>query len=90
MSDEFKVEIVKPDKSFYSNESVREVVVPAFEGDMGILKADVNLVEYLDPGVIDTKYKLRLKEVCPYEALLSSEERICHHMFIRHLIWDAE
>ena len=31
MSDEFKVEIVNPDKSFLSREDVIEVIVPAFE-----------------------------------------------------------
>ena len=36
MSEEFKVEIVNPEKSFLSKEDVIEVVVPAFEGEMGI------------------------------------------------------
>ena len=38
MSEEFKVEIVNPEKSFLSKENVTEVVVPAFEGEMGILR----------------------------------------------------
>ena len=38
MSEEFKIEIVNPEKSFLVNEDVIEVVVPAFEGEMGILK----------------------------------------------------
>ena len=37
MSEEFKVEIVNPEKSFLSKEDVTEVVIPAFEGEMGIL-----------------------------------------------------
>ena len=37
MSEEFKVEIVNPEKSFLSKEDVIEVVGPAFEGEMGIL-----------------------------------------------------
>ena len=52
MNDEFKVEIVNPDKSFYSNESVREVVVPAFEGEMGILKDHISIISFLKPGII--------------------------------------
>ena len=52
MSDEFKVEIVNPDKSFYSNESVREVVVPAFEGEMGILKDHISIISFLKPGIV--------------------------------------
>ena len=38
MSEEFKVEIVNPEKSFLVKEDVSEVVIPAFEGEMGILK----------------------------------------------------
>ena len=52
MSDEFKVEIVNPDKSFYSNESVREAVVPAFEGERGILKDHISIISFLKPGII--------------------------------------
>mgnify|MGYP001320837581 FL=1 len=52
MSDEFKVEIVNPDKSFYSNESVREAVVPAFEGEMGILNDHISIISFLKPGII--------------------------------------
>ena len=36
MSEEFKIEIVNPEKSFLVKEDVSEVVVPAFEGEMGI------------------------------------------------------
>ena len=39
MSDSFNLEIVNPEKLFLSLDNVSEVVVPAFEGDMGILKA---------------------------------------------------
>ena len=52
MSNEFKVEIVNPDKSFLSKEDVTEVVVPAFEGEMGILKDHISIISYLKPGVI--------------------------------------
>ena len=37
MSEEFKVEIVNPERSFLLKEDVTEVVIPAFEGEMGIL-----------------------------------------------------
>ena len=37
MSEEFKLEIVNPEKSFLSKEDVTEVLVPAYEGDMGCL-----------------------------------------------------
>ena len=52
MSDEFKVEIVNPEKSFLVKEDVSEVVVPAFEGDMGILKDHISIISFLKPGII--------------------------------------
>ena len=52
MSEDFKVEIVNPDKSFLSKEDVIEVVVPAFEGEMGILKDHISIISFLKPGII--------------------------------------
>ena len=52
MSEEFKVEIVNPEKSFLSKEDVTEVVIPAFEGEMGILKDHISIVSFLKPGII--------------------------------------
>ena len=52
MSEEFKVEIVNPEKSFLSKEDIIEVVVPAFEGEMGILKDHISIISFLKPGII--------------------------------------
>ena len=52
MSNVFKVEIVNPEKSFLSREDVTEVVVPAFEGDMGILKDHISIISFLKPGLL--------------------------------------
>jgi len=52
MSEEFKVEIVNPEKSFLIKEDVTEVVVPAFEGEMGILKDHISIISFLKPGII--------------------------------------
>ena len=52
MSNIFKVEIVNPEKSFLSREDVNEVVVPAFEGDMGILKDHISIISFLKPGLL--------------------------------------
>ena len=52
METEFKLEIVSPEKSFFSNEKVKEVVVPAFEGEMGILKDHISIISFLKPGII--------------------------------------
>jgi len=52
MSNVFKVEIVNPEKSFLTKEDVTEVVVPAFEGDMGILKDHISIISFLKPGLV--------------------------------------
>jgi F-type H+-transporting ATPase subunit epsilon/F-type H+-transporting ATPase subunit delta len=52
MSEEFKIEIVNPEKSFLVKEDVSEVVVPAFEGEMGILKDHISIISFLKPGII--------------------------------------
>ena len=52
MSEEFKIEIVNPEKSFLSKEDVTQVVVPAFEGEMGILKDHISIISFLKPGII--------------------------------------
>ena len=52
MSEEFKVEIVNPEKSFLVKEDVSEVIVPAFEGEMGILKDHISIISFLKPGII--------------------------------------
>ena len=57
MSEEFKIEIVNPEKSFLSREDVMEVIVPAFEGEMGILKDHISIISFLKPGIITTYFK---------------------------------
>ena len=52
MSDEFKIAIVNPEKSFLTKEDVSEVVIPAFEGEMGILKDHISIISFLKPGII--------------------------------------
>ena len=52
MSEEFKIEIVNPEKSFLSKDNVTEVVVPAYEGEMGILKDHTSIISFLKPGII--------------------------------------
>ena len=52
MSEGFKIEIVNPEKSFLVKEDVLEVAVPAFEGEMGILKDHISIISFLKPGLI--------------------------------------
>ncbi len=52
MSEQFKVDIVNPEKSFLSKEDITEAVVPAFEGEMGILKDHISIISFLKPGIV--------------------------------------
>ena len=52
MSEDFRVEIVNPEKSFFSKDDVTEVVVPGYEGEMGILKDHISIISFLKPGII--------------------------------------
>ena len=52
MSEEFNLEIINPDKSFLNKKDVTEVVVPALEGEMGILRDHISIISFLKPGII--------------------------------------
>tara|TARA_B100001057_G_C22837969_1_gene945934 strand:- start:344 stop:724 length:381 start_codon:yes stop_codon:yes gene_type:complete len=51
MSEEFKIEIISPDKSIYSSDT-EEVVLPCFEGQVTVLKNHIPLITFLRPGII--------------------------------------
>ena len=53
--EEFNLEIISPEKSFLIKKDAVEVVVPAIEGCMGILKDHIPIISFLKPGVIDVK-----------------------------------
>ena len=57
MSEEYSIEIVNPEKSFLSKNDVTEVVVPAFEGEIGILKDHISVISFLKPGIIKISSK---------------------------------
>ena len=52
MSEEFKIEIVNPEETYLVKDDVSEAVVPAFEGEMGILKDHISIISFLKPGLI--------------------------------------
>ena len=54
MSENFVVEIISPDKSILRSEAI-EVIIPSFEGQMGILKDHIPLITFLRPGLITIK-----------------------------------
>ena len=52
MSNNFKIEIINPEKLFLLKENVSEVIIPAFEGEIGILKDHIPIISFLRPGII--------------------------------------
>ena len=54
MSEKFTIEIISPDRSIIKTET-SEVVIPSFEGEMGILKDHIALITFLRPGLINIK-----------------------------------
>ena len=54
MSEKFSIEIISPDKSILKMET-SEVIIPSFEGEMGILKDHIPLITFLRPGLINIK-----------------------------------
>ena len=54
MSDKFTVEIISPDQTILKQET-NEVIIPSFEGQMGILTNHIPLITFLRPGIIIIK-----------------------------------
>ena len=53
--DHFNLEIIIPEKSFLIKKDILEVVIPAIEGYMGILKDHIPIISFLKPGIINVK-----------------------------------
>ena len=51
MSEKIIVEIITPDRSILKSEAT-EVIIPSYEGEMGILKDHIPLITFLRPGII--------------------------------------
>ena len=54
MSNNFNIEIISPEKSIIKSET-NEVTLPAYEGQIGILKDHIPLITFLRPGLISIK-----------------------------------
>ncbi len=52
MPQKFLVEIISPEKTVFKSEA-SEVIIPSFEGEIGILKDHINLITFLRPGLIN-------------------------------------
>ena len=74
MSDSFNLEIVNPDKLFLSLDNVSEVVVPAFEGDMGILKDHISIISFLKPGIVKVFTGNEVKELYVEDGIIEFSE----------------
>ena len=51
MEDNFKLEIISPERIFFSDD-VKMVTLPSYEGDMSILKYHISIITFLRPGII--------------------------------------
>ena len=60
MSDKFTVEIISPDQTILKQET-NEVIIPSFEGQMGILNNHIPLITFLRPGIITIKNEVEKK-----------------------------
>ena len=74
MSDSFNLEIVNPEKLFLSLDNVSEVVVPAFEGDMGILKDHISIISFLKPGIVKVFTGSEVKELYVEDGIIEFSE----------------
>ena len=65
MSENFIVEIISPDKSVLKSQA-KEVTIPSYEGEMGVLKGHIPLITFLRPGLIkilgDNEKKIYVEE----------------------------
>ena len=52
MSQEFKIEIISPDKRIFSG-NTDEAILPCFEGQVTVLKDHIPLITFLRPGIIE-------------------------------------
>jgi ATP synthase F1 epsilon subunit len=52
MEGTYKIEIVSPEKVIFSDKNVQEVILPSYEGEMGILKDHISIVSFLRPGIV--------------------------------------
>ena len=51
MEDNFKLEIICPEKIIFSDE-VKMVTLPSYEGDISVLKNHISIIIFLRPGII--------------------------------------
>ena len=56
MENNFKIEIISPEKIIFSDEA-KMVTLPSYEGDMSILKNPISIITFLSPGIVKVQKK---------------------------------
>ena len=56
MEDNFKIEIISPEKIIFSD-SAKMIKIPSYEGDMSILKDHISIITFLRPGLVKVEKK---------------------------------
>ena len=56
MEENFKIEIISPEKVIFSDD-IKIATLPSYEGDMSILKNHISIITFLRPGIIKVKNK---------------------------------
>ena len=51
MKENFKFEIISPEKIIFSDDAIM-VTLPSYEGDMSVLKNHISIITFLRPGII--------------------------------------
>ena len=51
MEENFKLEIISPEKIMFSDNPIM-VTFPSYEGDMSVLKNHISIISFLRPGII--------------------------------------
>jgi len=56
MEDNFKLEIISPERIIFSGD-IKMVTLPSYEGDMSVLKQHISIITFLRPGIIKVQKK---------------------------------
>ena len=76
MNEEFKIEVVNPEKSFLTKEDVIEVIVPAFEGEMGLLKDHISIISFLRPGIMTVRSKVGEEKFYVEDGIIEFKDNV--------------
>ena len=69
MSEKFNLEIISPDQTLL-NSDVKQVIIPAYEGLMTILKDHISLITFLRPGFIELEIDSKTEKFYAEEGIV--------------------